>query len=327
MTHRFSGTHVLIVGRFDDQAHSHNALRRRAFERLGCTVTSVDLEFAGVLERLRRLSLTDRLARAIDKSRPQMVLVIGGEGLHAEQIASLRGRSSAIWVNWFPGEQGGLNVVRQIAAHYERVFVMGTDLVSELRAGGQDLVGYLPAACDPSVHRPMRARGPFRANVVFAGTASSRREQLLTGLVEFGLAVWGPGWRKTSLRDYCRGELPVAEDYVRACAGATVAVNIHQTPGSGDGSSRACNQRLFELAAIGTAQVVDARGDLPRHFTEGTEMLVFRSPEELRELVKRALDDNGRRERVASAARERALRDHTYMHRIGELLRAVKGEA
>ncbi len=27
-------------------------------------------------------------------------------------------------------------------------------------------------------------------------------------LVEFGLALWGPGWRQTSLRDYCRGEAP-----------------------------------------------------------------------------------------------------------------------
>ena len=91
-----------------------------------------------------------------------------------------------------------------------------------------------------------------------------QREMLLGGLVEYGLALWGPGWRKTSLRDYCRGELPKAEDYVRAYAGATVAVNIHHVDGLDPANpGRGCNQRVFELAAIGALQMVDTRADLP----------------------------------------------------------------
>jgi spore maturation protein CgeB len=170
----------------------------------------------------------------------------------------------------------------------------------------------------------MRSRDQYRANVVFAGTATPRRERLLAELVEFGLAVWGPGWRRTSLRDYCRGEQLSTGNFVRAYAGASVAVNIHRT-GDGDreAAGRGVNQRLFELAAIGVPQVVDARADLDRHFRDREEVLVYRNPAELRGLVKSALEDHTAAAQVAEAARRRALGEHTYMHRMRDLLGMV----
>src|SRR4029077_14029728 len=111
---------------------------------------------------------------------------------------------------------------------------------------------HLPPGCDPSVHRPMKARDQFRSNVVFVGAATPRREQLLAELAEYGLAIWGPGWRKTPLQDYCRGETLGLDDYVRAYAGASVAVNIHRE--NEGGTATGCNQRTFELAPIGVPQ-------------------------------------------------------------------------
>jgi spore maturation protein CgeB len=145
-------------------------------------------------------------------------------------------------------------------------------------------------------------------------------------LVEFGLALWGPGWRKTSLRDYCRGELPSTEDFVRAYAGATVAVNVHRTGAEDrkhDGSG--VNRRTFEIAAIGVPQVVDARTDLPKHFDEGSELLVYNTADELKGQVKRAVQEDKYRDRLAAGARQHALRQHTYMHRMHELLQTVVG--
>ena len=113
-------------------------------------------------------------------------------------------------------------------------------------------------------------------------------------------------------------------NFVRAYAGASVAVNIHRT-GDGDGKTagRGVNQRLFELAAIGVPQVVDARADLDRHFRDREEVLVYRDPAELRALVKMALEDHTAAAQVAEAARRRALGEHTYMHRMRGLLGMV----
>jgi spore maturation protein CgeB len=313
---------ILLVGAFDDALHAHTALRRRALERLGFRVAAFNLVGdGGLLSRIRRIGVHDRLGRALSHTAPAIVLVLGGSQLGPATVAAYRRESGAVWVNWFCDELRSRSAVRGLAPGYDAVFVAGSAVAEELEAEGMSAT-YLPAGCDPSVHRPMRSRDQFRANVVFVGTASPHRERMLSELVEFGLAIWGPGWRKTKLRDYCRGELLSHEDYVRAYAGASVAMNIHSEAPDG-GPDPGCNRRLFELAAIGVPQVVEDRPDLHRHFREGSEILVARAPAQLRSLTAEALQDRAWAEEVACGARQRVLGEHTYMHRMQALLPSV----
>ena len=325
---RFKGTRVLFIGRQDESVHAHNGLRCRALERLGCVVATLDPEQAGWLERLAGRDFEGRLVKALDSHKPQLVIAMGGFGLDAVSIRAVRSGYSARWVNWFPGDLRVVNPARQLAPAYDRMYLTGTDVTEEVQRGGVTPAVFLPLGCDPSVHKPMRAKGPFRANVVFAGEATPRREMLLNELVEFGLAVWGDSWKKTSLRDYCRGDLPTVEDFVRAYAGATVGINVHHALDDDPAhQGRGCNQRVFELTSIGVAQVVDARADLSLHFEDGREVLVFENPAQLKGQVKRALQEDAYRDRLANAARQRALSNHTYMHRMSTLLTDALQEA
>ena len=327
MATQLSEIRVLLVGAFDDALHAHAALRRRALERLGCRVTAVNLMGAGGwLTRLRRVGLHDRLARAIAGTAPALVLVLEGTQVDAATVASLR-QGGPTWVNWFCDGRRTLEEIRPYAAAYDAVFVADGATVEALDDPGNPPAHYLPAACDPSIHRPMRARDRFRANVVFAGTATPHRERLLAGLVEYGVAVWGPGWRRTKLRDYCRGELLNHEDYIRAYAGASVAINVASAEHGEAGGEPGASRRLFELAAIGVPQVVEEHPDIHRHFREGSEILVARSERDLRTLTAEALQDRAWAEQVAAGARQRALTEHTYMHRLAALLQASVGPA
>lgn len=326
MSHHFPDTRVLLVGAFDDALHAHAGLRRRALERLGCRVTPVNLiGTGGWISRLRRVGLHDRLARAIAGTTPALVLVLEGTQVDAAMVASLRHGSGPSWVNWFCDARRSAEDILPFAAAYDVVFVADRATVAALDVAGNPPVHYLPAGCDPSIHRPMRARDRFRANVVFAGTATAHRERQLTELIEFGVAVWGPGWRRTKLRDYCRGELLSHEDYIRAYAGASVAVNVACTDEAAQVRDPGASRRLFELAAIGVPQVVEDHADIHEHFREGSEILVARSSQELRTLTAEALHDRAWAEQVASGARQRALAEHTYMHRLTALLQAVVG--
>ncbi len=319
-------TSVLLVGAFDEALHAHAGLRRRALERLGCRVTTLNLiGTGGWLSRLRRVGLRDRLARALTSTSPALVLVLEGTQVDAEMVAAVRHGAGATWVNWFCDARRSPDDVRPLAAAYDAVFVADGATVETLDVPGLPPVHYLPAGCDPSIHRPMRARDRFRANVVFVGTATPFRERQLAGLVEFGVAVWGPGWRRTKLRDYCRGELLGHEDYIRAYAGASVAVNVACAESDADRRAPGASRRLFELAAIGVPQVVDEHPDLHRHFREGSEILVARSSADLRSLTAEALHDRAWAEQVAAGARQRALAEHTYMHRLSALMQAVVG--
>ena len=188
---------------------------------------TLDPEQAGWLERLAGRDFEGRLVKALDSHKPQLVIAMGGFGLDAVAIRAVRSGYSARWVNWFPGDLRVVNPARQLAPAYDRMYLTGTDVTEEVQRGGVTPAVFLPLGCDPSVHKPMRAKGPFRANVVFAGEATPRREMLLNELVEFGLAVWGESWKKTSLKDYCRGGLPTTGGL---CAGLRRGHCRHQCP-------------------------------------------------------------------------------------------------
>lgn len=320
----YSGLRILYVAPVDDADLAHHGLIRRALERLGTTLLHIDPNNAGWLERLVRRDLEHRLRTSIQQHVPDLVVVAGHGVVPGAVVDQVRPGFGARWVQILGESVGDLQATTREAMAYDHVFVGGTGIVKALDRNGMKHGHYLAVGCDPSVHKPLRARGPFRANVVFAGQATLRRERFLSELVEYGLALWGPGWRKTSLRDYCRGELPSTEDFVRAYAGATVAVNIHRSEADdATGAGTAVNRRLFEVAAIGVPQVVDARADLPLHFEDGPEVLVYTTVEQLRGQVKRAIQEDKYRERLATNSRQRAIRQHTYMHRMSELLGLV----
>ena len=66
MATRTPQPHVLLVGAFDDALHAHGALRRRALERLGCRVSTLNLiGTGGWLSRLLRGLLHEQLEPAV----------------------------------------------------------------------------------------------------------------------------------------------------------------------------------------------------------------------------------------------------------------------
>jgi spore maturation protein CgeB len=312
---------VLFIAEFDDVRNASSAHRVRALERLGAEVRVFDLNARpSFLRRLRAGDLPKRIETILEERDPELIVVLGGGQLDEPVVDRLRARSRARWINWLPDDLRTVTGAAVLARPYDAIYAIGTDVAAELSERLGRTVDTLSLAADPSVYRPIRTRDQFRANVVFAGTATPRRERLLSELVEFGLAIWGPGWRRTSLKDYCRGEVPGTEQYVNAYAGASVAVNIHHVAVEGDLPEASCNMRLFELASMGLAQVVDDRGDLARYFAPGREVEVFRDGTELRAMVRTLLEDPARAERLGHGARARLLRDHTWMHRFRTML-------
>lgn len=316
----FAGRTVVLLGRFDEPYGAHSPLKRRALERLGCAVAVVEHAPKGFLGAIRKGDLPERLGRALKEHRPDLVLALGPDLPGPGVIADMRKIHAAPWALWWPSDSGVAPTWVDVEA-VDRTWVTSSELVGKVKG-----VRYLPHACDPSVHRPLRPADEFRANVAFVGDATPRRVALLSELLESGIAVWGPGWRKTRLKEYCRGESTTVEDYVRAYGGATVALNLYREGPTGEArSSSGCNPRTFELAAMGLAQVMDARADLPTLFTEGEEVLSFDDPEALQVIVRDLVADHERAVRIGKAARRRALEEHTYIHRLGVILEEMLG--
>lgn len=313
---------VLLIATFDDGEFAHSNQRARALERVGCDVSTFDLRRrSGFLGFLGGSDLRSRILKAIETAEAEAVIVVGGYDLSESMVETIRRESGTPIVNWFPDDLGRIDEVLASARAYDHVFVIGSDVAAAYERVVGTGAEVLPHAADPSVYRPMRTKDQYRANVVFAGAATPVRERYLAELVECGLALWGPGWRRTALRDYCRGEARTTAEYIRAYGGASVAVNLHHDVGGRDAA--ACNQRVFELAAMGLPQVVDARIDLPHYLEPEREVVTIGSPKELKERVKELLQAPQLGDELGAAARRKLLARHTHMHRARRLLDAI----
>jgi spore maturation protein CgeB len=62
---------------------------------------------------------------------------------------------------------------------------------------------------------------------------------------------------------------------------------------------------------------------IERWFEPGRELLVVSSAEEAADAYRELLDDPARTEELGRAARERALDEHTYVHRARRLLELI----
>src|SRR5207244_8503609 len=78
--------------------------------------------------------------------------------------------------------------------------------------------------------------------------------------------------------------------------------------------------RPFELAMSGATIVSNPHEGIERWFEPGRELLVVGTADEATAAYQELLDDSGRAEELGRAARERALDEHTYLHRARQVL-------
>jgi spore maturation protein CgeB len=84
------------------------------------------------------------------------------------------------------------------------------------------------------------------------------------------------------------------------------------------------NMRLFEATGMGALLLTDWKKNLHTMFDEEKEVVTYKSPEECGEKAAFYLSHDKEREAVAQAGRERTFKEHTYYHRVQELLHILK---
>jgi spore maturation protein CgeB len=302
----------VLVAAFNRRYHRSGLALAAALTALGCEVHRCEERRRGWSAILGR-SLTTRLAGQLRQKPADVVLVFKGASLAPADVAELRGRFGGRWVNWFPDDPHQLELSTRLAPAYDCFFTHDSSSLPRYRTAGAR-AHYLAFGCDPEYLRPLSPDDRWKAPLVFVGSRDGVREPILRHLADLGFVAWGPGWP--------RGPL-YGEDYVRALAGAAVGVNVHQQFGDRGDPARygtGANMRVFELAAVGTPQLSDAKVDVARHFTPDREIVLYRSVAELKDRARALLADDALRRRLADAARERAVREHTWRHRMEELL-------
>ena len=278
-------------------------------------------------EMLSRVTLAQ-----LAEDPPDLVLALAQAPLILPALEHLR-RKKFLTAIWFVENYRHLTYWQQLAAGYDFWFVIQQEpcIAALKRAGAKD-VGYLPMAADPSLHRLLELsrddREEYGSDVSFVGAGYANRREIFPRLVgrDWRFKLWGNEWDGatglTSVlqRNGARIDTDTCQKVFNASA---VNLNLHSWAGAGfDPDGDFVNPRTFELAACGAFQLTDRRSLMPDLFTEH-EIATLSSPDELPLEITRWLREPEQRAAMATQARRRVLAEHTYGHRMRDLLSRI----
>jgi spore maturation protein CgeB len=229
---------------------------------------------------------------------------------------------------WFVENNRVLTYWKDVAAHYDWFYgIQENGFLERLAQAGAPQPRYLPVACDPERHRPLTLtadeRVRFGSDVSFAGSPYLNRRRMFTGIADMNLRLWGGGWDDPLLGHLMaeEGRTFDIDDMVRVFCASSINLNLHSANHvTGiDPEPDFVNPRTFELAACQAFQLVDRRDPLPALFASD-ELVTFTTAAEMRAQIKWYLARPEERAQMAARARTRALAEHTYAHRMRQVL-------
>lgn len=234
---------------------------------------------------------------------------------------------------WFVEDAKTLNYWKGIAPVFKNFFVIQKDeFFDQLKQIGCHQPYYLPLAADPAIHYPLNILPAeleeYGSDLSHVGAGYYNRRQFFAGLLDFHLKIWGNEWDDAGILKRAlqrEGQRISTEETVKIFNATRINVNLHSSTyhNGVNPFGDFVNPRTFEIAACGAFQLVDQRKYLPEKFQLNSEVITFSSLQDFREKAFYYLEKPEERRRIADAARQRVLKEHTYENRMQEMLGVI----
>lgn len=301
----------------------------------------------GITETLRSLvtavtptAPTLPVAQQAAELRPDLVLSLDGLEMPLDQVDAIRamGIKTAVWLTDDPYYT---DMTLEIARHYDYVFTLELNCVEFYRQNGCPNVYYLPFGVFPGHFRPLRDRAADPRSLSFVGSAYWNRvyffKPIIRELMARGLRINGIWWDRLVEAESYPGRVEQGmwlgpQETAAVYSSSKITINLHRAYDDASVNNNAAliqaaspNPRTFEIAASGTLQLVDVRSDIARFYTPGVEIETYESAEELISKVDYYLANETQRREIVLRALDRTLREHTYTHRLNEMLTVIFG--
>ncbi len=272
------------------------------------------------------------VARALDW-KADLVLALAQTPLTPQALQELR-REGVTTAMWFVEDYHLFTYWKELAPFYDHFFaIQKGDFNKELQQIGQKNFHYLPVAACRHTHQlaelTQQEQSRYGSDLSFVGAGYYNRVQSFRRLLNYDFKIWGNDWPEGSpvcakVQEKARRVKP--DEMVKIFSASKINLNLHSSPThSGvDPFGDFVNPRTFEIAACGAFQLVDERQYLPEVFDASSEMSIFQSVDELPDKIDYFLSHPEERTQIAQRACARVLREHTYEHRMKELIEVVE---
>ena len=222
---------------------------------------------------------------------------------------------------------------KTFAPLYDYFFVIQRgEFTDQLNAMGLKNHYYLPLAADPEIHKPLQLspeeETEYSSELSFVGAGYHNRTQFFLQLLNEDFKIWGNDWNLNSPLATVmprKGERISPEECVKIFNAAKININLHSSSYHNGVNPHGdfVNPRTFEIAACAAFQMVDPRSELTSLFQIGEEIVTFNDIDDLRRKKKYYLEHPQEMEAITQAARQRVLAEHTYKHRMQEMLQII----
>jgi spore maturation protein CgeB len=246
-----------------------------------------------------------------------------------------RGMSTIYWDVDAPAtldalEKDPAHHLRRMIPRYDMVLTYGggEPVVSAYRSFNARQCEPIYNALDPETHYPVAARDTYACDLSFLGNRLPDREARVeefflrpaAALPDMRFLMGGSGWedkkRPTNVR--LIGHVGTSAHNAFFCSG-TATLNINRDSMARYGFSPPT--RIFEAAGAGACIISDRWAGIEQFLEPDAEILLADHADDVGRILRELSPD--KRERIARAARNRILSEHTYLHRarqVAELL-------
>jgi len=271
---------------------------------------------------IRRMN--KKLLSLVNRENFDLILIFKGENLFPDTLREIKKKSNLITASWMADDPFAYPNIRNSLMSYDFYFICDTGHLKVLKDSGVKNAIYLPLYTVREVFNKMELsiqdKKKYEADIVFAGTWHSAREEVLGQLLEYDLKIYGNGWRANSRipKGYLEPEVNFHElnKIYNSCK---IVLNIHD-PQSINGP----NFRTFEAMGASAFLLVERKKDISSMFVEGEELDFYEDVNELKYKIDYYLGRENERKRIALKGFQKIHRFHTLDHRYQTLFHILE---
>jgi spore maturation protein CgeB len=288
------------------------------------------------------LQINKKLIWHIGKLKPDSVVFVGFvNDITASTLEYIKARYKLPIVMWSGDNPWNFPRLLDKIPHYDIFFQANPFLLTKIKEAGCRNVFYLPFACDPTLHRKIqlsdREASVYGSDVSYIGSLwpgsnfYNDRIESLSHLIQtephMDLKIWSIS------RSSLLNEFPIVEKYVekmpvfgrravKVYNSSKVNLNFNHVMNEGFG-----NMKLFEIAGCGAFQLCNKKSSARKivdYLDFVKHIACFDGLTEMKDMLKYYVEHSNERLEIASQVQELVYKNHTYKHRITDLMDVVK---
>ncbi len=306
---------VIIISRSKRHTRTYYYLKK-AFQQLGHR--AIWLKYPRIRKYLG-IKGADTVSGFIMKAfRPDMIFVHRSD-ISSSLLAKMKGRTKVVmYVDDCLRGLGKRQSEKQIALarHTDIFYLTNRGEIPIYQDQGVN-AKFITGGCDPAAHYPVSSPPPFyRSDVAFIGKPSTpERLAFLRRVSEnFNLKLWGSGWEAVGLKSQATDVY--AAGYRRICAGAKIILGWNVDPTI----DLYFSNRTWYTLGCGGFLLTAYSPNLEELFTQGVNLEWYNTEEECFEKIAYYLENDKKREEIASAGYKLAHSRYRFTHMAQKII-------